>query len=122
MIKIAGLAKKQSVVVLIDTGSTHNFVDLKLVKQLMLKTEPMTRPIRVKEANEQFMRYNLICPIFKWKMNNEIFSFDLRVLNARVADIILGMDWIDTMSPIVLHTRPYSICFVKDEVGHINGL
>lgn len=47
-------------------------------------------------------------------MNEELFEFDLRVLNAGGSDIILGMDWVNTIVAVVLHTRPHNISFLKE--------
>lgn len=47
-------------------------------------------------------------------MQNEEFVFDLRLIKVGGCDIMLGMDWIDTVTPILLSTRPLGISFYKE--------
>lgn len=55
--------------------------------------------MKVKVANNQFMME---------------FTFDLRLLEIGGCDVVLGMDWIDSVVPVVLNTRTLAISFVRD--------
>ncbi|OIT36196.1 putative mitochondrial protein, partial [Nicotiana attenuata] len=44
----------------------------------------------------------------------EAFVFDLRLLKVGGCDIVFGMDWIDTVTPFLLSTRPLGISFYKE--------
>lgn len=113
-IKILRYAKKIPFTILIDSGSTHSFIDPHVVKLLKLPLQPMTIPLRVVVANGQVMRCDQESPLFNWKMQNELFAFKIRLLKVGGCDMILGMDWIDAVAPVVLHTRPYSMSFMKE--------
>ncbi|KAH0729581.1 hypothetical protein KY289_000769 [Solanum tuberosum] len=39
----------------------------------------------------------------------------MKLMKVGGCDMILGMDWIDMVTPITLHTRPHSISFMCDE-------
>lgn len=47
-------------------------------------------------------------------MQKEHLDFTLRLLMVEGCDLILGMDWIDMVAPIILHTRPLSLSFLID--------
>lgn len=57
--------------------------------------------------------------------------WDLNVLGVGGSDIVLGMDWLDSVTPILLHTCPRSISFFRgkkfvaltsnDDVGFIES-
>lgn len=100
--------------ILIDNGATHSFVDPKIVKQFELTIEPLHKVMKVRVANRQLMPCSYNCPEFTWTMGAESFTFNMVLLKVGRSDIILGMDWVDFVRPIILHTRPRSISFFKD--------
>ncbi|XP_019238918.1 PREDICTED: uncharacterized protein LOC109218971 [Nicotiana attenuata] len=114
-IRIEGRIRKFPVMVLIDSGATHSFVDPRVIKQLRLNMVPTDRIMNVKVANGQIMKCNQRCSKFSWTMNGEAFVWDLNVLGAGGSDIVLGMDWLDSVTPVLLHTHPRSISFFRGE-------
>lgn len=48
---------------------------------------------------------------FMWEINDMTFIFNLHWLKVKGCDIVLGMDWIDSVTPILLHTNPRNISF-----------
>lgn len=113
-IKIVGNIKQIPLVILIDSGSTHSFIDHQVPKNLGQMGVPIKGLLRVRVANghEQFCSH--FSPSFMWEMRNNQFHFDLRWLQVKGCDIVLGMDWINSVAPLILHTKPHSISFMKD--------
>lgn len=70
--------------------------------------------LRVANGHELFCSH--FSPSFIWEMGNNQFHFDLKWLQVKGCDIVLGMDWINSVAPLILHTKPHSISFMKD--GH----
>lgn len=112
-IKLPGLIQKQKIIVLIDSGSTHSFVDPMLVHQLKLPTEAAPN-LTVTVANGEKLSCDQVCKGLQWEIHGEIFEKDCRMLKLGGCDIVLGMDWIDIHAPIQLHTRPLSASFHKE--------
>ncbi|RWW05441.1 hypothetical protein GW17_00031287 [Ensete ventricosum] len=56
-LKIEGFLKQQSVIILIDAGSIHNFMSNKVATHLMLQKEDYNG-FRVKVANDHILKYN----------------------------------------------------------------
>lgn len=50
-IKILGILKNEHVIILVDSGATHSFLDPELAKKLQLIMQPMIRPMKVRVAN-----------------------------------------------------------------------
>nr|XP_016448669.1 PREDICTED: uncharacterized protein LOC107773757 [Nicotiana tabacum] len=68
--------------------------------------------LRVANGHELFCSH--FSPSFIWEMGNNQFHFDLKWLQVKGCDIVLGMDWINSVAPLILHTKPHSISFMKD--------
>ena len=56
MIKVRATISSQDLIVLIDSGSTHNFISAKVANTLQLPVKP-TKPFNVKAANEGSLTY-----------------------------------------------------------------
>lgn len=111
-IKILGRVKRIPLVILIDCGSTHSFINPNVPKKLGLLGEPMKRAMRVNVASGHKMVSTHLNPSFVWEMNYISFTFNLHWLKVPDCDIFLGMDWIDSVAPVLLHTNPHSISFI----------
>ena len=85
----------------IDSGSTHSFINPYLVNNLALETQ-QTPTLQVKIANGAKMSTNQLCPNLNFKLQNHDFETDLRVLDINGFDLLLGMDWLSSMSPMFL--------------------
>lgn len=114
-IKIQEYVKKLPITILIDCGFTHSFVNSKIVKVLRLEAIPSYAPMKVKVANGEYMYSRAICPNFCWKMQEEPFCFDVRLLQVGGCELVLGIDWLDLVAPVLLHTRPLSISFFRGD-------
>ncbi|XP_019191750.1 PREDICTED: uncharacterized protein LOC109186281 [Ipomoea nil] len=112
-IKLMGSIGKQAITILVDSGSTHSFLDPRVLNQMKIIPEKSS-PLMVTVANWNTMVCDLKCDGLKWQVQNVVFERDFRVLKLGGCDMVLGMDWIDNFAPIPLHTRPPGISFHKD--------
>uniref|UniRef100_A0ACD6AAU5 Uncharacterized protein n=1 Tax=Avena sativa TaxID=4498 RepID=A0ACD6AAU5_AVESA len=92
-IQLQTLVGNQTVLLLIDSGSSHSFIDQNMVNQLNLTTHKMAAT-RVKVANGEVVMCNKVVPAFTWWVQGNTFSQDMKVLNLGGYDGILGMDWL----------------------------
>ena len=75
-IKILGMVKKRSLTILIDSGSTHSFLDCDTAKDLkceLLETTLWLMPV----ADRGQITYNIKCPRFTWQMQGHQFEAKL---------------------------------------------
>ncbi|XP_019179173.1 PREDICTED: uncharacterized protein LOC109174389 [Ipomoea nil] len=112
-IKLLGKIQKQQIVILVESGSTHSFLDPKILNQLR-KEAVKASPLTVTVANGEKMVCDTVCNNLEWQIQNEQFRKDFRLLRLGGCDMVLGMDWVDIFAPIQLHTRPAGISFHKD--------
>lgn len=59
--------------------SPHSFVDPYVAKQLRLQEQPTAVSLKVLVANGESMYCNKECPLFSWKMQDEVFSFNIKL-------------------------------------------
>ena len=65
-IRIMGIIKKQSAVILTDSGSTHNCIDQIVFKRLKCSTKPIAG-VQVTVANGDSLQSQEICELVRWE-------------------------------------------------------
>ena len=78
---------------LLDSGSTHSFVNKSFVDRIGAQTQPLP-PVEVRVANGDRITCDRIVPDLKWWMQGHTFSTPMRELDIGAYDGILGMDWL----------------------------
>jgi hypothetical protein len=63
------------------------------------------QPVQVSVANGAKMLSTELVENFTWLTQGQTFSTTLRVLPLQCYDIVLGMDWLETFSPVWIHWR-----------------
>lgn len=79
-----------SVILLVDSGSTHNFIQQQLVTQLGLPCWKTT-PLRVMVGNGQQLECNCFCEAVTIDIQTTPFTVDLYVLPIAGANVVLGV-------------------------------
>ncbi|GKB30396.1 putative mitochondrial protein [Tanacetum coccineum] len=77
--RVRGRVGKQVVHILIDCGSTHNFLDVHIAKKLGCRLAKTT-PMQVSVANRQRMMSTFVCHDLKWSLQNEVFTSEVMLL------------------------------------------
>ncbi|XP_014754072.1 uncharacterized protein LOC106866060 [Brachypodium distachyon] len=85
-----GIINGRKILVLIDFGSSSNFIGARVVESLQL----ITRPVHVAKTCQ-----------------GHTFTDDLRVLNLDCYDIILGMDWLEDCRDMWVNWQKKTMCF-----------
>lgn len=78
-IKLLGKAKGKEIIILLDSGSTHSFLDPHTTKRLSCVME-FTNPWVVTIVDGNRVECNSRCPCFKWEMGVYKFSTPVRLL------------------------------------------
>ncbi|KAJ7948429.1 Ty3/gypsy retrotransposon protein [Quillaja saponaria] len=91
--KVSGFIKKQGILVLIDSGSTHNFVDSNVIKRLGLKILP-TKTLEVIVANGSKMTVTVACKQRQWKRCRVPFVVDFLVMPLGGYGVVLRVQWL----------------------------
>nr|KYP64598.1 Transposon Ty3-G Gag-Pol polyprotein [Cajanus cajan] len=98
-LKFKGTINGFSILVLIDTGSTHNIIQPRLVRHLHLSTTPTT-PFQVMVGNGEFITCNQLCPTVSLDIQAACFQVPLYVIPIEGADVVLGLAWLRTLGKV----------------------
>ncbi|KAJ4801231.1 polyprotein [Rhynchospora pubera] len=112
LIRIKGNVNGVPVIALVDSGSTHSFIDPKVVKNAGY-TSIQTRPLEITVANGEKMQCDKKCEGFTWSMQGEEFRFDLKVMEIVTYEMLLGGDWIKKVGPVLLDVNKLSLAMIK---------
>ncbi|KAJ3703015.1 hypothetical protein LUZ61_006720 [Rhynchospora tenuis] len=85
--------------VLIDTGSTHSFLNPSLLHTDKWKVSS-TSPLNVRIADGSAMTTSVQCDNLPFKLQNHLLCVTARLLNIQGYDLILGMDWLSKHGPM----------------------
>ncbi|GAU35886.1 hypothetical protein TSUD_383780 [Trifolium subterraneum] len=112
-LKVKGQIHKSPVVLLIDSGSTHNFIQDRIVKQLGLPLQP-AQSFQVLVGNGEELQCNFMCQQTDLMVGPHHFSVDLFVLPLSGANIVLGVQWLKTLGPVLTDYEHLTMQFMKD--------
>ncbi|CAA0830167.1 Unknown protein, partial [Striga hermonthica] len=99
MITFTAEIRGKLVEVLVDSGSTLNFIDEELSKEIEI---PFTKvkPFGVKVANGETLRGDILFIVVKMEAQGQRIRVDLYALPLKATDIVLGCQWLETIGPI----------------------
>lgn len=113
--RLYGLVNHARVIILVDSGSTHNFIQPRVAKFLNLPLEDTT-PLRVMVGNGSVLDCQQLSPATKLLIQDHTFTITLRVLPLSGADIVLGVEWLRTLGPIITDYSAFTMHF--NHQGH----
>ena len=90
----------QNTIVLLDSGSTHNFKDGTLAKELKIQTNVESN-FGVRVANGQVIRTLGECKEVKFKMQGLHLKLTFNLLDLGGCGIVLGTQWLSTLGVII---------------------
>ncbi|KAL4296177.1 hypothetical protein GQ457_12G019000 [Hibiscus cannabinus] len=91
--------QKRQLVALIDSGSTHNFLSLGVVKASGLVVEKRHQ-LKVTIADGSSIHTQGICREVQWESQGHFFHTDFLVLPLKGCDIVLGVQWLASLGSI----------------------
>jgi hypothetical protein len=103
-------AKK--IIMLVDSGSSSSFISQPLAK-LGPNIIPLSHPVQVQVANGQIISCTHYLPQCKITLQGHTFYLNLKVLPLQCYDVILGMDWLTSRSPMEIHWEEKWLAFTS---------
>jgi predicted aspartyl protease len=110
--RLMGTVKSQPVVILIDTGSTHSFVDQNLAKKIQLPAQKKSQ-MTVMVANGDTIPCPNRCTKVFINLQGYHFQTSLYLLTLRGCDMVLGVDWLSTLGPILWNFTELTMKFTQ---------
>ena len=84
---------------LMDSGSTYNFIDQGVVKRMNGMTKHV-KGMKVTVANGKSLRLIEVCRNLTWEVHGLVQFFDFMILPLIRCDSILNIQWLRTLGPI----------------------
>jgi hypothetical protein len=111
-----------SLVALVDSGSTHTFIQEGLVDKLGLTVERRTG-LSVKVANGDRVPSMGVCRQVAISIDNDTFDISCYTLAMDGFDIVLGVQWLHTLGPILWNFSDLTMAFWhKERVVRWSGI
>lgn len=106
-----GSISGHDVVVLIDGGSTHNFIHDRLAHFLHLVTQ-LVPPLTVMVGNGTEVTCDKVCRDTVIVIQGHTFTLDLHVMPLGGTDVVLGVAWLQLLGPITIDYSHLQMTFV----------
>lgn len=102
--------------ILIDGGSTHDFIKESLVRALGFTAKPTTS-LRVMVGNDHQLQCNLLCKNVAVTIQSMLFLDDLHVLPLCGTNVVLGVQWLKSLGLVLTDYNDLTMKFIRE--GHL---
>jgi len=109
-LKAAGKVDKHPLYILIDSGSTHNFLNSVFANKLQCLAHPI-RTLVVETTNEGTMHCSAMCRNFSWRMQGVQFVADVFIVDLINYDIVLDIQWLATLGNVMFNYKDLWMSF-----------
>ena len=99
--RICGTIAKTQVVILVDSGSTHNFIQDRVAKFLGLPTTIAPQPLKVMVGDGNLLECLTQCIAVPFSIQGTSFVSDFYILPLGGAEVVLGVPWLVSLGPIL---------------------
>lgn len=107
---LRGIIGHKRVNILMDSGSTHNFINEQCVVSNGLKMETLVS-LGVSIADGQIIPIEGIIRDLDWKIHDKKFWDNIFVMKLGGCDMVLGVQWMDFLGDIVWNTKKSTMSF-----------
>ncbi|GJU37686.1 reverse transcriptase [Tanacetum coccineum] len=97
--RLKGRVLKQILHILMDSRSTHNFLDIYVAKRLGCRIRN-TCPLEVSVAGGSKLVSQYMVKAFQWKIQTVLFEIDVMLLSLGGCEMVLGVYWLSTLGTI----------------------
>lgn len=101
-LQFQGVIQNKNINILLDSGSTHSFLDSKLATALS-GVSALPSPTSVKVADGGSIECSSQLQYAEWSVQGYTFHSTLKFIPIGSYDMIIGMDWLQAFSPMKVH-------------------
>jgi hypothetical protein len=112
-LKIEGYIKKKKVIVLIDSGSTHNFIHCKLAKDLNCFVYPAPE-FQVMVADGGTINCSGKCNKINLTMGEYVMNSPMIAIPMGGADVLLGIQWLQSLGTVAFNFQELFMKFLLE--------
>jgi transposase InsO family protein len=100
--RILGTIAKRQLTILVDSGSTQNFIQDRVAKYLGLPVTPAPQPFKVMVGNGNTLDCTSRCVNVPFSIQGNKFVADFFLLSLGGAEVVLGVPWLVSLGPILM--------------------
>ncbi|KAL0539616.1 hypothetical protein IC582_023832 [Cucumis melo] len=108
--KLKGWVRHKEIVVLIDSGATHNFIHQALAEELQMRLEQNTQ-FGYTIGNGTRCKGKGVCRRVELKLKEITIIADFLAVELGTVDAVLGMQWLDTTGTMRIHWPSLTMIF-----------
>lgn len=108
--KLEGVLQGANILVLIDSGATHNFISPKVVEALGLQLVP-SKPLGVKLGDDHRVLTMGKCAAISLVLGEMETTIDAYILELGGVDLILGVVWLENLGKVTMDWKEMSMVF-----------
>ncbi|XP_038982040.1 uncharacterized protein LOC103710315 isoform X1 [Phoenix dactylifera] len=108
--RVMARIQEQPLTVLIDSGSTHNFVSDRIAKQLQLPIDA-TVQFGVRVANGEILQCREMFRAVEVELQGKIFLVNFYALPLVGLDVVLGIQWLEKLGPVLCNWKQMTMKF-----------
>ena len=112
-LKIEGHIKKKKVIVLIDSGSTHNFIHCKVAKELNCFLYPAPE-CQVMVANGETINCFRKCHNIKFTIGEYVLNSPMLSIPMGGVDVVLGVQWLQSLGMVAFNFQEIFLNFFSE--------
>ncbi|WVZ16528.1 hypothetical protein V8G54_009510 [Vigna mungo] len=113
-LRVTGHIAHHPIRVLVDGGSTHNFIQKEVATRLGLAQSP-TAPLKVLFGSGEELACTQVCPSMELLIQGHSFHIALYVLDMGGSDVVLGAQWLKQLGPILMDYQALTMKFVFNQ-------
>lgn len=98
--KVLGIVNHHYVRILLDSGSTHNFIDSRFLKKMGWSLQS-TKPFEIRIADGGKIKSQGCCRCIPLEVGGYHCHTNLFALPLGGYDLVLGVQWLSTVSPVL---------------------
>ncbi|XP_040873462.1 uncharacterized protein [Glycine max] len=116
--RVTGYHQKKPLHVLIDNGSTHNFLDIEVAKRLGCKSNAFDSLSMVVADGTQLNVF-VVVRGFQWGIQQTKFTSDMLLIPLGCCDLVLGVEWLVFLGDIVWNFNKLQMEFYVKGRRHV---
>ncbi|MCH90639.1 RNA-directed DNA polymerase (Reverse transcriptase), partial [Trifolium medium] len=110
VIKLKGTIHEVPVVILVDSGASHNFISQHLVHKMNWDTID-SPPMSIKLGDGSCAKTKGICQGLEIDMEGLKVVVDVQLFDLGCVDVVLGIEWLRTLGDMIVNWQKHSMSF-----------
>jgi hypothetical protein len=109
-IQLKGILQGVPIVILVDSGATHNFIDKRLVQKMGWAADN-TKSMCIRLGDGSRVQSGGVCNSLNIDIEGVQVEIEAQLVDLGGLDLILGVEWLRTLGDIIMNWSTHSMSF-----------